>query len=235
LGAGGILGACPPGITVIETSTISPSLARRIGHACHQKGVEYIDAALAGGIERAKDGTLVFMIGGELDAVKKAWDIFETLGKTLFHVGPVGSGMTVKVVNNAVSHVTMVAIAEAVSVGVKAGIDPNVLYDVLSSGSADSDILRRRFKGRILSGNYAEGMTVSLAYKDSELICDFAKEMGVPVFLINSAHAIYEWAKAEGLGELDYAAIIQLWERMLHIKVSGTARTAPEVSSGTRN
>ena len=161
------------------------------------------------------------MIGGEDHVVKKVWGIFETLGQELFHVGGIGTGMTVKVVNNAISHVTMVAIAEAISVGVKAGIDPNVIYAVLSKGSADSDILRRRYKGRVLKGNYDNGMTVDLAYKDSELICDFAKEMGVPVFIINSAHAIYEWAKAEGLGQLDYAAIIKLWERVLNVKITG--------------
>lgn len=210
---------------MIETSTISPTLAKKFGKECKNRGVDFIDAAIAGGIERAKEGTLVFMIGGEDDAVKKVWGIFETLGQELFHVGEIGSGMTVKVVNNAISHVTMVAIAEAVSVGVRAGIDPNVIYAVLSKGSADSDILRRRYKGRVLKGNYDNGMAVDLAYKDSELICDFAKEMGVPVFLINSTHAIYEWAKAEGLGQLDYAAIIKLWEKVLNIRITGTEKT----------
>jgi 2-hydroxymethylglutarate dehydrogenase len=226
LGKEGILEGCCSGTIVIETSTISPTLAKQIGKECKKRGVEFIDAAIAGGIERAKDGSLVFMIGGEDDAVKRVWRIFETLGKEIFHVGEIGCGMTVKVVNNAISHVTMIAISEAISVGVKAGIDPNVIFDVLSKGSADSDILRRRYKGRILKGNYDDGMTVDLAYKDSELVCDFAKELGVPVFIINSAHAIYEWAKAEGLGKFDYAAIIQLWERMLNIKISGAEKTS---------
>lgn len=224
MGEDGILAGSSAGKIVIETSTISPTLAKRFGKECKSRGVDFIDAAIAGGIERAKEGTLVFMIGGEDHAVKKVWKVFQTLGQELFHVGGIGTGMTVKVVNNAISHVTMVAIAEAISVGVKAGIDPNVIYAVLSKGSADSDILRRRYKGRILKGNYDNGMTVDLAYKDSELICDFAKEMGVPVFIINSAHAVYEWAKAEGLGQLDYAAIIKLWERVLNLRITGTEK-----------
>jgi 3-hydroxyisobutyrate dehydrogenase-like beta-hydroxyacid dehydrogenase len=225
MGKEGVLEGCSPGKIVIETSTISPTLAKKFGKECKSRGVDFVDAAIAGGLERARDGNLVFMIGGEDHVVKKVLGILETLGKELFHVGGIGTGMTVKVVNNAISHVTMVAIAEAISVGVKAGIDPNVLYEVLSNGSADSDILRRRYKGRVLKGNYDNGMAVNHAYKDSELICDFAKEMGVPVFIINSTHAVYEWAKAEGLGQLDYAAIIKLWERVLNVKITGTEKT----------
>jgi 3-hydroxyisobutyrate dehydrogenase len=224
MGKEGILEGCSPGKIVIETSTISPKLAREMGEACKQRGVDFIDAAIAGGIERAKNGTLVFMIGGEGSAVKKAWNIFEILGQDLFHVGHIGTGMTVKVVNNAISHVIMVAIAEAISAGVKAGIKPNILYDVLSKSSADSDILRRRYKKRVLQGYYDHGMTVDLAYKDSELICDLGRELGVPMPIINSAHAVYEWAKAEGLGELDYAAIIKLWEKLLNLSISGADR-----------
>jgi len=220
-GKDGVLEGCSSGKIVIETSTISPTLAKKLGEACKKKGVDFIDAALAGGIERAKTGNLVFMIGGEKSPVKEVWPVFETLGEHIFYVGGISTGMTVKVVNNAISHVTMVAICEAVSVGVKAGINPSIIFDVLSHGSADSDILRRRYKGRILQNNYDDGMVVEHAYKDSEIICDLGRQLGVPMFITNCAHAVYEWAKAEGLEHLDYAAIIKLWEKLLDLKISG--------------
>mgnify|MGYP001584395926 FL=1 len=106
MGKEGVLEDCSPGKIVIETSTISPTLAKKFGKECKSRGVGFVDAAIAGGIERAKDGTLVFMIGGEDHVVKKVWGIFETLGQELFHTGGIGTGMTVKVVNNAISHVT---------------------------------------------------------------------------------------------------------------------------------
>jgi len=222
LGSDGVLRGCSPGKMIIETSTISPKIAKKLGDESSKKSVRFIDAALAGGIERAQNASLVFMIGGDESAVKDAWPIFEALGKKIFYVGAGSTGMTVKIINNAISHVTMVAIAEAVSVGVKAGLDPNVIYDVLSAGSADSDILRRRYKGRILQGNYTNGMAVNHAYKDSELICEMARELGVPMFITNTAHAVYEWAKSSGYGSEDYAAIIKLWEEMLNLKITGS-------------
>jgi 3-hydroxyisobutyrate dehydrogenase-like beta-hydroxyacid dehydrogenase len=173
------------------------------------------------GLEKAAQGKLVIMAGGSESAIRKARDIFRVIGSDLFHVGNVGMGMTVKLINNAISHVNMVGIAEAVSLGVKAGANAKILYDVISKSSGNSDIFQRRFGYRILNRDFKAGMSVELAYKDSELVCEMGRDFKIPMYVTNTAHCIYEWARIEGLGEKDYASIILLWEKLLGIRIAG--------------
>jgi 2-hydroxymethylglutarate dehydrogenase len=205
----------------IETSTISLKLVKKIDQMVRKKGAEFIDAGIAGGLEKAAEGKLVIMAGGSKSAIRKAKDIFGVIGSDLFHVGGVGMGMTVKLVNNAISHVNMVGISEAVSLGVKAGVKARILYDIISKSSGNSDIFQRRFGYRILNRDFKAGMSVELAYKDSELVCEMGRDFKIPMYVTNTAHCIYEWARIEGLGEKDYASIILLWEKLLGIKISG--------------
>jgi 3-hydroxyisobutyrate dehydrogenase len=221
IGEGGLVSSAKRGNLFIETSTISPKLARKISGCARKKGAEFIDAGVAGGLERASRGELVIMAGGTRSAMRKAEKIFEAIGSDIFHVGNVGMGMTVKLVNNAISHVTMVAISEAISLGVKAGVGPKILYDVISKSSGNSDIFQRRFGSRILQRDFKAGMSVELAYKDSELVCEMGRDLRIPMYVTNTAHSVYEWARAEGLGVKDYASIILLWEKILDIRVSG--------------
>ncbi len=221
LGEKGLVFSAKEGDLFIETSTISPKLVKKIDRVAKRKGIELIDAGIAGGLEKAPQGKLVVMAGGSKSAMNKAKGIFEAIASDIFHVGSVGMGMTVKLVNNAISHVTMAAISEAVSLGVKAGAKAKILYDVISKSSGNSDIFQRRFGYRILNRDFKAGMSVDLAYKDSELVCEMGRDLKIPMFVTNSAHSIYEWARAEGLGEKDYASIILLWEKLLGIKISG--------------
>lgn len=221
IGEGGLVSAAKRGDLFIETSTISPKLARRISKIAWEKGVDFIDAGVAGGLEKASKGKLVIMAGGTKSAMRKARKIFKAIASDIFHVGNVGMGMTVKLVNNAISHVTMVAISEAISLGVKAGVGPKILYDVISKSSGNSDIFQRRFGSRILQRDFEAGMSVELAYKDSELVCEMGRDFRLPMYVTNAAHCVYEWARAEGLGDKDYASIILLWEKLLGIQVTG--------------
>jgi len=220
LGEKGLVSSVKKGALLIETSTISPKLVKEIDQAAKRKGIELIDAGIAGGLEKAAQGKLVVMAGGSASAMKKAEKIFEVIGSDIFHVGHVGMGMTVKLVNNAISHVTMAAISEAVSLGVKAGAKAKILYDVISKSSGNSDIFQRRFVSRILNRDFKAGMSVELAYKDSELVCEMGRDLKIPMYVTNTAHSIYEWARAEGLGEKDYASIILLWEKLLGIRIT---------------
>jgi 3-hydroxyisobutyrate dehydrogenase-like beta-hydroxyacid dehydrogenase len=217
----GLASNAKKGDLFIETSTISPKLVKKIDQMVKMKGAEFVDAGIAGGLEKAAQGKLVIMAGGSKSAIRKAKDTFRVIGSDLFHVGNVGMGMTVKLVNNAISHVNMVGIAEAVSLGVKAGANAKILYDVISKSSGNSDIFQRRFGYRILNRDFNAGMSVELAYKDSELVCEMGRDLKVPMYVTNAAHCIYEWARVEGLGERDYASIILLWEKLLEIRITG--------------
>lgn len=223
----GAAAAAAPGTIFVELSTTSPTWVRRVAERLAARGASLVDAGVAGGVERVEAGTMVVMAGADPDVFARVLPVFRAVAGEIFHVGPVGTGMIVKVANNAISHVTMVAICEAVAMAVKAGVDPETLHRVITHGSANSDVFQRRYGRRILDGDYANGMSVDLAYKDSELACDLGRELGIPMFVTGVAHAVYEWARASGLGDQDYAALIRLWEQVLGITVSG-ARKARE-------
>ena len=219
VGSQGILSEAKPQSIFVELSTVSPALVQRIAQLAASKSITVLDAAVAGGVTRAAKGTLTIMVGGEKEAFQKTESIFKIIGENVFHVGKVGSGMVIKLVNNAMAHVNMIAIIEGMAIGVKAGVAPQMLYEVISKSSGDSYQFRNRLGGRILKGNFEPGMRLALAYKDSVLACELGRELGVPLFVTSAAHAVYEWAKLQDLNESDYGAIMTLWENLLKIKV----------------
>lgn len=219
LGSQGILSEAKPQSIFVELSTVPPALVQRIAELVASKSIAVLDAAVAGGVTRAAKGTLTLMVGGEKEAFQKTKSVFRTIGENIFHVGKVGSGMVVKLVNNAMAHVNVIAIIEGIAMGVKAGVAPQMLYEVISKSSGDSYQFQNRFGGRILKGNFEPGMKLDLAYKDSVLACELGQELGVPLFVTSAAHAVYEWAKLQDLNEKDYGAIMTLWENLLKIRV----------------
>lgn len=219
VGPQGILSEAKPNSIFVELSTVPPALVQRIAQLAASKSIAVLDAAVTGGVIRAAKGTLTIMVGGEKEAFQKIDSIFRTIGKNVFHVGKVGSGMVVKLVNNAIAHVNVIAIIEGMAMGVKAGVAPQMLYEVISKSSGDSYQFRDRLGGRILKGNFEPGMRLALAYKDSVLACELGRELGVPLFVTSAAHSVYEWAKLQDLNEKDYGAIMTLWENLLKIRV----------------
>jgi 3-hydroxyisobutyrate dehydrogenase-like beta-hydroxyacid dehydrogenase len=227
LGPSGVLEGAKPGTIVVELSTISPSLARRMSAAAAERGVSLLDAGVAGGIARAVTGELTIMAGGSEEAFQRVLPLFQLLASHIYHVGPSGSGSALKVVNNGISHAIWVAVCEGAAMAVRSGISPEVFFEVVSRSSGNSTPLHERFKNRVLSGNFEAGMTVDLAYKDSQLALQLASELNVPLFAMQSAHSAYEWARAEKLGPQDYASLITLWERLLGFE----ARETPEAKA----
>lgn len=219
VGPQGILSEAKPNSIFVELSTVPPALVQRIAQLAASKSIAVLDAAVAGGVTRVAKGTLTIMVGGEKEAFRKTESIFRIIGENVFHVGKVGSGMVVKLVNNAMAHVNVIAIIEGMAMGVKAGVAPQMLYEVISKSSGDSYQFRDRFGGRILKGNFEPGMRLALAHKDSVLACELGRELGVPLFVTSAAHSVYEWAKLQDLNEKDYGAIMTLWENLLKIRV----------------
>lgn len=218
LGEDGLLKGAGRGHVFIETSTVTPSLVRNIAEAAKNQGIDMMDAAIGGGVPQAREATISLVVGGSPEIVKRVMPVLEAISRRVIHVGPIGSGMAAKIVNNVVSHANMVIICEAIALGVKAGLDPEILYDVLNEGSGASFQLTQRFKNRVLKGNFEGGMKVDLVCKDSELALDMANELGVPLFMGSISHGFYESAKAKGLSELDYGSIATLWESLLNVK-----------------
>jgi 3-hydroxyisobutyrate dehydrogenase-like beta-hydroxyacid dehydrogenase len=206
-----LAGGNKPGL-IIETSTITPKVARELGAACDAAGVAFIDAAIGGGVQSMAAGKVTFLVGGGAAAFAKAKPLLDMLAETIHHLGPVGAGSGAKIVNNGVMHALMVVLIEAAAMGKKLGIPTKTLVEVLGRPDGIRRPLEHRVRERMLDGNYAGGMSVMNARKDSMLALETAQDYGVPLFATLAAHTPYEIAQQKGMGELDYASLAKLWE-----------------------
>ena len=207
-----LLGCATPPKLIVETSTVTPNTARELGAMCQAAGVAFIDAAVGSGVQAMAAGQVTWLVGGGGDDVAQARPALELVAKAIYHLGPVGAGSGAKVVNNAVMHAMMVVLIEAGAIAGKLDIPMAALVDILGSADGVTRPLQHRFRERILNGDYAGGMSVANARKDSMLALETAQDCGVPLFAIGAAHTPYEIADQTGMGDLDYAALAKLWE-----------------------
>ena len=207
VGPGGIAERAGPGHVVACMSTIDPLVARRLGATLEARGIAMVDAPVSGGTERAASGELSIIVGGPIETVKACDDLFRAMGRNVFHVGPLGQGLAMKLVNNMLVQVNTVAVAEALVLGVKAGLDPQTIYEVVRVSTGTSFAFETRAP-RILRRDFAPGGTVDISFKDQELETQFAKQLGVPLLLANVSEQVYQMARAAGLNKEDGSAIV---------------------------
>ena len=219
-GERGIVQRARRGHIVACMSTIDPFAARRLGEQLAARGIAMVDAPVSGGTERAASGELSIIVGGAAETVKACDDLFRAMGRNVFHVGALGQGLAMKLVNNMLVQVNTVAVAEALVLGVKAGLDPKTIYDVVRVSTGTSFAFETRVP-RILKRDFAPGGTVDISFKDQELETQFAKQLGVPVFLANVSQQVYQMARAAGLNKEDGGAIVKVLERLAGVTVKG--------------
>lgn len=215
----GLLTGSHQGQILIDLSSVTPSHTKKMASLAAAQGVDYLDAPVSGGVSGADAGTLTIMVGGEKTALDRCQEVLQVIGKKIYHVGPVGSGDVIKLVNNLLLGVNMVAVAEAMTLGVKAGIDPQVLFEIISSSSGRSYALEAKVPNFVLKGKFDPGFTVNLQYKDLEMAVQTAKELGIPLVMANFAQQVYETARAKGLGKKDISAVITLNEELAGVTV----------------
>jgi 3-hydroxyisobutyrate dehydrogenase-like beta-hydroxyacid dehydrogenase len=216
----GIADGAKSGHIVVCMSTIDPFAARALAEELATKDIAMIDAPVSGGTGRAQSGDLSVIVGGDAAVVDKCRDLFDVMGSRTFHVGPLGSGLAMKLVNNMLVQVNTVAVAEAMVLGVKAGLDPKTIYDVVRVSSGASAAWELRVP-RILSGDFVPGGTIDISYKDQELETAFAKRLGVPLLLANVTQQVYQMARAQGLNKQDGSAIVKIFEKLAGVTVRG--------------
>jgi 3-hydroxyisobutyrate dehydrogenase len=221
-GEHGIIRTARAGHIVISMSTIDPLVARRMGDALAARGVAMLDAPVSGGTERANSGELSVIAGGPAETFEACRDLFKAMGTKIFHVGGLGQGLAMKLVNNMLVQVNTVAVAEALVLGVKAGLDPQTIYDVVRVSTGTSFAFETRTP-RILKRDFAPGGTVDISFKDQELETQFAKQLGVPVLLANVSQQVYQMARAAGLNKEDGSAVVKVLERLAGVTVKGGA------------
>jgi 3-hydroxyisobutyrate dehydrogenase-like beta-hydroxyacid dehydrogenase len=205
------------GRLIIETSTVSPHDIDWLVKIATEQGATVVDSAIVGGVQKLAQGKTTFLVGASDSDYARAQPVLDAAAEEIFHLGRVGNGMRAKLVNNAVAHTTMVMIIEAAALAAKVGVPMDLFYTLMSRESGLMRPLTHRFGERIRNQDFDGGMSTANARKDSVLILDLAREMGVPLFTMQASHTVYEIANQEDLSRLDYASISKLWERWMDI------------------
>lgn len=220
LGPEGVLEGAGKGSVFIDMSSIAPHTSKFVASEATKRGVKFLDAPVSGGTVGAEKGTLTIMVGGDKALLDEHMELLQAMGKTIYHVGDVGMGETVKMVNQMLVGINLAGIAEALVMGTKLGVAPEVLYKVIRASSGNSFLIDHRVPNYIFSGNFTQpGFAIDLLRKDLGLALESAKVNKVPLFLTGQAYQYYTRAAAEGLGKKDMSAVIELLEKTVGVKV----------------
>ncbi len=217
-GKGGLIEGWREGDIYIDMSTNSPSLMRRIAADAKTRGVSVLDAPVSGGVKGADAGTLAIMVGGEAAALEKARKVLEAMGAKIFAVGGAGNGNVVKLINNLISLICNSASAEGFAVGVKAGIDPAMLLEIIKASTGDN-WCTRQYPNTVFKGNFEPGFKVSLAYKDINLALELGRENGVPLPVGEAVKKDLENTIAAGYQDKGIDAVIMTRENATGVQV----------------
>ncbi|MDE0083635.1 MAG: NAD(P)-dependent oxidoreductase [Gammaproteobacteria bacterium] len=213
LGERGVISGARPGSLVVDMSTISPSVTREVGQRLGEEGIAMLDAPISGGSEGAANGTLSIMVGGAEDQVERAMPAFRAMGKTITHVGPIGAGQTVKLVNQIVVVVNMLAVGEGLLFAEAAGVDLAKTLDAITGGAAGSWMLQNRGP-QVIERDWRPGFMIDLQQKDLRLALDAADEMGVPLLGTATVFQLYRTLQRAGLGTEGNHALAKALERL---------------------
>lgn len=218
LGERGVAEGIRAGSLLIEMSTIAPASAKGFARAFEDMDVSMLDAPVSGGERGATEGTLSIMVGGPADAFDRALPVLKVMGSKVVHVGPAGAGQVTKACNQLVVASTIEAVAEALVLATKAGVDPAKVRDALLGGFAGSKILDVHGQ-RMLQHDLGPGFRSQLHRKDARIVRETARELGAPVPSFEIVADAFERLVAEGRGDLDHSALVTLLEDEAGVRV----------------
>jgi 2-hydroxy-3-oxopropionate reductase len=213
LGSDGVLEGAKEGLLLIDMSTISPVVTRSIAVEAERSGVRMLDAPVSGGDKGAIAGTLSIMAGGEAKDFERALPLFEAMGKTIRHCGPVGSGQVVKACNQIVVAIVIEAVSEALVLGSKAGVNPEIILQVLSGGLAQNRVMDLRGP-TMINHDFTPGFKARLHRKDMKIILETAREFGVALPVSALVDQMFTSLVAKGNGDLDHSALLTVIEEL---------------------
>jgi len=218
LGDDGLLAKLPEGTLVIDSSTIAPETARGVADEAKARNIPFLDAPVSGGVGGAKAGILTFICGGADDTFAKAKPILEAMGKNIFHAGPHGSGQVAKICNNMLLAILMAGTSEALALGVKNGLDPAVLSEIMKQSSGGNWALNVYnpwpgvMENAPASRNYEGGFLVNLMTKDLGLAFDNAVKNQASIPMGSLARNLFSIHAGQGNGTLDFSSIQRLYK-----------------------
>ena len=217
-GKDGVLESLRTGALVIDSSTISPQVSRKMACLVAGKGATWLDAPVTGSKHGAEKGELTFMIGGDREAFDRAVPILSALGKKHIYCGSHGLGLSAKLAQNTIQATMVEVFCEGFVLAAKAGVRPETMLEIIQSSLARAAITD--FKAPfIFKGDFTPYFPLKLMHKDLELAAEAAYAQGVPMPTLAAVKETYMAAKAQGKGELDYAAIVTFLEELAGVKV----------------
>ncbi len=217
-GDNGILVGTKSGDIIIDMSSVTPSTDQKLFENAAKKGVKVLDAPVSGGEKGAIEGTLSIMVGGERNVFEECKEIFEALGKSTVLVGDIGAGQVTKLVNQIIVGITLGAIAEGFTLGAKAGVDPEKIFNAIKNGFAGSGVMKVRMPN-VLEGDFKAGFKILHQFKDLDNALSTAREFVVALPLTSLVHEMYLALKASGKENFDHSAIVTLIEDLAGTKV----------------
>jgi 2-hydroxy-3-oxopropionate reductase len=209
LGPDGVIAGARRGTVVVDMSTISPVATREIAQALSERGVEMLDAPVSGGQRGAIDGTLSIMVGGKPEVFERVLPVFQKMGRNIVHVGGCGAGQVAKACNQLVLSLTLLGVAEALTLARKAGVDPAKVRAALLGGFAQSRVLELHGQ-RMLDGNFEPGFRTRLFHKDMGIVMETGRASGTPLLGAGLTAQLYQMAMSRGLSEMDYSVLARM-------------------------
>nr|WP_256711061.1 NAD(P)-dependent oxidoreductase [Paenibacillus sp. FSL A5-0031] len=219
-GENGIFAGARAGITLIDSSTISPTLAKELAAAADTIGAVFLDAPVTGSKPAAEGGTLVFMAGGDAGKIEEVQDVLLAMGRKVIPMGPSGSGSIAKLAHNTIVGINVVALAEGMAIAASGGIDGSSFVELVQSGGAASRAAE--MKGpKLLEGNYDVQFSLELMLKDLRLSSALSDSLHVPTPLLEATKSLFQIGDAMGLSQLDMSSVGQAYEQWIGRKLSG--------------
>lgn len=216
----GVLFGAASGNLVIDCSTISPQATQKMAEILKQNDIHMLDAPISGGSEGAANGTLSIMVGGEADQFERAKPVFEAMGKTITHVGGTGAGQTVKLVNQILVVINMLAVGEALLFAQAGGLDLQKTLEAVSGGAAGSWMLSNRGP-QVVERDWRPGFTIDLQQKDLRLVLEAADALGTPTVGTSLIFNLYRTLQQQGLGAEGNHALVKALENLAGFEIDG--------------
>ena len=234
LGEDGVLQGASAGKLIVDMSTISPLTIRQVNVEASTRGIHVMDAPVSGGDTGAIAGTLTIIAGGSKQDFERCARIFTAMGNpdNIFHVGDVGVGQTVKIVNQMIGGANMAMIAEGLTLGVKAGADPEAMSRVIGVSSGNSTLFQARTDDFLLEDRFAPGFMLDLMKKDLGIGVDLGKAMDIPLPIAAAAYQMYAAASTLGHGSDDFSAVSKAIEKLTGISLKMKRPADPQSASG---
>lgn len=217
-GAGGFIDTAQAGDVVISMGTIDPIALQRMHATLAGRGVAIIDAPVSGMDKGAREGTLKAFVGGDPAVLEQVRPVLRSMASDITHIGAIGQGCVMKMINNMLAQINRIVVAEALVLGASAGLDPKLMFDLISKATGNSAAFQI-YAPRMLAHDF-KGSRMDITFKDMELQTSLGKSLKVPLFMANMAQQVCQMGRAAGYGSEDGCAVVKVYEQFAGVDLN---------------